>query len=303
MEPINLLRYLITRSQERQIMSSYLEKDVNQVRNKPKFLLPAGGKVFDIHADLKELPDDIKLPYNEFSIEYPSLMHRDNLDQLVGGQQKIPLKYEGVEQIPYNSLVLVKQLEREFEVRVVILISGDGNGSNEIWQRPSFTARVENRVNRNPKDKDLGLEITMDDKAPEFVKSEAYETYTKFPDVFNSIFKYVYLEPIFAVLELVVALQCKNVTHHATEPRKLNKGAKKRGALPFDSYRVLTVITNGKAEKIITNNQTGGDRHSPREHMRRGHIRTCASGIKTWVQPTVVNAGIGSVLNKDYRIK
>lgn len=303
MEPINLLRYLITRSQDRKIMSSYLKEDINQLRNKPKFLLPLGGKVFDIHADLREVPDEVKLPYNEFIIEYTSQVHKDDLDYLTGGEQRVPRKFDGLEQIPYSSVVLVKQLETEFEVRVITLFSGDGNGENEIWQIPPFTARLENKINRNAPEPDLGLEISMDDKAPEFVNSDAFETYTKFPDTFNKLFKLVYLEPIFAVLELVVALECKNVTHHGTEPRKLNKSAKKRGALPFDSYRTLTVITNGKTEKMVTNNDTGGDRHSPREHMRRGHIRTCASDIKTWVQPTVVNAGIGNVLNKDYRIK
>lgn len=303
MEPINLLRYLITRNKTRKIMSSYLEKDITLMSNKPKFLLPTGGKVFDIHSDLREVPDVIKLPYNEFIMEYTSLIHKDDLAYLVGGDENVPIKYKGVEQVPYSSVVLVKQLEGKFEVRVVSLFQGDANGDNEVWQRPSFTAFVGNRLNRNAPDKDIGLDIDFDDQSPEFMTSDARETFIKFPDTFAKLFKFVYLEPIFAVLELVVALECKNVTYQTTQPRKLNKSAKKRGALPFDSYRVLTVVTNGKAEKIITNNQKGGDRHSPREHMRRGHIRTCASGIKTWVQPTVVNAGIGSVLNKDYRIK
>lgn len=303
MEPINLLRYLMTRCQTKQVLSPYLEKSIHRLHDKPKFLLPVGGKVFNIASDLKDAPDVIRLPFGEFFMEYPSFIHKDDLVYVTGSEAKIPLKYKDVEQIPYTSLVLVKQLEGSFELRIVNLFQGDGNGDNEIWQVPSFAALVNNVVDRNPKHAEVGLEINYDEKAPEFLASPAYQTFVQFPDTFEKLFKFVYLEPIFAVLELVVALQCKNVTHQELTPRRLNKSAKKRGALPFDSYRVLSVITNGKPEKITASNGAGGDRHSPREHMRRGHIRTCVSGVKTWVQPTVVNAGIGSVLNKDYKIK
>lgn len=64
MESINLLRYLLTRNQSREIMSPYLERDVNRLRNKPKFLLPIGGKVFDIKSDLKNVPDTVRLSLN-----------------------------------------------------------------------------------------------------------------------------------------------------------------------------------------------------------------------------------------------
>jgi hypothetical protein len=303
MEPINLLRYLMTRCKTRKVLSPYLEKDIHRLHDKPKFLLPVGGKVFDISSDLKDAPDVIRLPFNEFFMEYPSFIHKDDLEYITGSAATIPLKYKDVEQIPYTSLVLVKQLEGVFELRLVTLFQGDGNGDNEIWQIPSFSATVNNAVDRNPKESEVGLLIDYDATSPEFLASDAYVTYVKFPDTFEKLFKFIYIEPIFAVLELVVALGCKNVTHQELTPRRLNKSAKKRGALPFDSYRVLSVVTNGKAEKIVATNGAGGDRHSPREHMRRGHIRTCASGVKTWVQPTVVNAGIGSVLNKDYKIK
>jgi hypothetical protein len=75
--------------------------------------------------------------------------------------------------------------------------------------------------------------------------------------------------------------------------RKLNKGAAKRGALPFDEYRVLVVNAPGK-EGAAQEHSAGAMTHrSPREHLRRGHIRIYQSGRRIWVNSTLVNAGVG----------
>jgi hypothetical protein len=45
-----------------------------------------------------------------------------------------------------------------------------------------------------------------------------------------------------------------------------------------------------------------GERHSPREHMRRGHYRTYRSGKRIWVEGMTVNRGKGGRIDKDYVI-
>ena len=101
-----------------------------------------------------------------------------------------------------------------------------------------------------------------------------------------------------SVMGLIEALSCKNVGIEALPQRKMNKGAMKRGALPFSSYHVLTVTNQSKHVKGY------GDAHhrSPREHLRRGHIRRLTTG-NTWVNSTVVNAGIGSKIIKTYALE
>lgn len=76
---------------------------------------------------------------------------------------------------------------------------------------------------------------------------------------------------------------------------------KRNGFIPYDSYHVLTVDLNHVSEQ--SNPSTGHGTHaSPREHIRRGHVRTLASGKRIWVNDTVVNKGAPNVVNKTYAL-
>jgi len=94
----------------------------------------------------------------------------------------------------------------------------------------------------------------------------------------------------------LAALSCRNVgISHATSERKHST----KSALPYDSYRRL-VITSNKGE-LGSYGELSGDRRSPREHLRRGHIRRLPAG-NIWVQSTVVNLGVGGKVDKDYQL-
>ena len=111
---------------------------------------------------------------------------------------------------------------------------------------------------------------------------------------------YDYADDIFAVLDLINALACKNV-HIEKSPAKATKQGKKvKAALPFDDYHFLTVDVPGKAG--VRGEGLGGSHRSPREHLRRGHIRRLESG-PIWVNACVVNAGIGSKVGKSYLVR
>lgn len=105
-------------------------------------------------------------------------------------------------------------------------------------------------------------------------------------------------EPAVAVLSLLNALACSNVHIERTSPKKAGK--KVKTALPFDTYHILTIDVPSKAGDGAA---TGGHR-SPREHLRRGHIRRLADGRRIWVNATVVSAGRGAgVVTKDYAVR
>lgn len=105
-------------------------------------------------------------------------------------------------------------------------------------------------------------------------------------------------EPAIAVLSLLNALACANVHIERSEPKKAGK--KIKSALPFDTYHVLTIDAPGNGGQGAA---TGGHR-SPREHLRRGHIRRLADGRRIWVNATVVAAGRGAgVVTKDYAVR
>lgn len=101
-----------------------------------------------------------------------------------------------------------------------------------------------------------------------------------------------------ALLCFLNVLQCKNVHLERSEPKKTGK--KIKAALPFDAYHVLTIDVPGNAGHGTA---IGGHR-SPREHLRRGHIRRLGDGRRIWVNATVVAAGRGAgVVTKDYAVR
>lgn len=106
-------------------------------------------------------------------------------------------------------------------------------------------------------------------------------------------------EPIddpFVILSFINALSCSNVRTARHEPKK----SKPKSALPFDAYHVLTIGTTG-----VSRIAPGiGAHRSPREHLRRGHIRRLDDGRRIWVNATVVAAGRGAgVVTKDYAFR
>lgn len=107
-----------------------------------------------------------------------------------------------------------------------------------------------------------------------------------------------YADEIGAMLCFLNILQCQNVHVERSDPRKIGK--KLKTAIPFDSYHVLTIDT--QAGQPETGGGCGLGRH-PREHLRRGHIRRISNSRRIWVNATVVNAGIGGRIEKDYRIR
>lgn len=108
-----------------------------------------------------------------------------------------------------------------------------------------------------------------------------------------------YADEVYALMCFLNALQCANVKTQSIPPRKAKKKAK--SALPFDTYHMLTIDLGPRDSA-----QRGEDytHRSPREHLRRGHVRRYESGLRIWVNATVVNAGRGFArVKKDYRMK
>lgn len=103
-----------------------------------------------------------------------------------------------------------------------------------------------------------------------------------------------------AVLELCEALSCSNVTHEPIE--KINPAVNARriraGKLPLYETRCL-VINAGK--QTAAGLSVGGSHSSPRQHLRRGHIRRLPIG-NVWVNSCVVGSAANGVIHKDYAV-
>lgn len=107
-----------------------------------------------------------------------------------------------------------------------------------------------------------------------------------------------YIDELTVLLSFLNALQCSNVHIERSLPK--NPDRRVKSALPFDTYHILTIDVPSRAGYGAA---TGGHR-SPREHLRRGHIRRLSDGRRIWINATVVSAGRGAgVVTKDYAIR
>ena len=105
---------------------------------------------------------------------------------------------------------------------------------------------------------------------------------------------------ISALVELLEALSCRNVIAEPIEKAKPSVNAKriKAGKLPIYETRVLTIKPND------TKRVSGiacGPHASPRQHLRRGHIRRLENG-NIWVNSCVVGDPTKGVINKQYAV-
>lgn len=233
----------------------------------PKFVLPEGGRIFN--DELKGLPEKLRLPFPVVVIEYKvSGESVDSQQQVLNSFKRIAVAKEGE-----NDIIEVFSIfhETDSDSWFVVPASAILNGKNAgCYVNSKFQIGLHSYIKNLP---------GWDQRLANDLADEAI-----------------------AVCELIEALSCSNVSHEALPVRKLNKSAAKRGAKPFDEYRILTVSSSS-----ANPNQRGGgivgDRRSPREHLRRGHIRVLQDKRKIWVQSTVVNAGTSGRVFHDYDLR
>jgi hypothetical protein len=106
-----------------------------------------------------------------------------------------------------------------------------------------------------------------------------------------------------ALLELCEALSCSNVHHQVMESINpaINQRRIRDGKVPMYETRTLWIDVPGGSKD--SGDWQGGTHRSPRQHLRRGHIRNLQSGKKVWVNAAVVGAKESGFIRKDYAIK
>lgn len=101
-----------------------------------------------------------------------------------------------------------------------------------------------------------------------------------------------------AILCFLNSLQCANVKIDHSAPKA--SGKKIKTAHAFDAYHFLTIARQSDSSPAKTGGP-GGEHRSPREHLRRGHIRRL-EGRKIWVNAALVNAGSAGAIAKSYLV-
>lgn len=104
-----------------------------------------------------------------------------------------------------------------------------------------------------------------------------------------------------ATLELLEALSCSNVSTEPIEKVDQAKNARRvrDGKLPI--YETHTLVID--AGKGCGGASQGGSHASPRQHLRRGHIRRLQDGRRIWVNSCVVGSANDGKIDKTYDIR
>lgn len=102
------------------------------------------------------------------------------------------------------------------------------------------------------------------------------------------------------VLAVLSLLQCVNVeTEIIPAPERLNKKRVAQGKLPFVEYKRL-VVRRTLPERLTPGDATHA---SPRQHLRRGHIRRLPSTRTVWVSQCLVGDPQKGFIVKDYVVR
>ena len=105
-----------------------------------------------------------------------------------------------------------------------------------------------------------------------------------------------------SLLSMLSALACSNVIAEISE--RVDPGVNARrvraGKLPIFETRVLTVLCP-RTLHPATGQQ--GDRASPRQHLRRGHVRHLADGRRIWINAAIVGDPKNGAIRKFYSVR
>jgi hypothetical protein len=302
-EPLNYLRqaradltqrWLPWAQQVHPADAAFCARSLDVATRAPKFLLPPGGRL--LNDGLRGLPRELRLPFDTVVLEYESGGGRGIVEQVY--DKRSPLS------CPRRIALAWHDHRQRLFVQALFFIATSDGGA---WTFAPYFAEVEPSpatdeqevvlptYNGEPLLQKLAdRSVTTSPVALKFHPTGTMAEASA-PDWRGCAYLDL-LDEITAVLELLEALSCCNVRHEPLPVRKLNKGAAKRGALPFDAYRVLVVETTGK-EDSESSSSANATHRSPREHLRRGHIRIYQTGRRIWINSTLVNAGVGGKIS------
>lgn len=285
MKPLNYFRKIIRDCRRYQGIQPTEEREefikvaINQARKCVKFMLPPTGRILeDLQFKCLDETQPLRLPFPICGFEY----ERPTGGELLPGEVRCPKA----------AFVASESELGEDSIFVLMFCYNSMVG----WTPTGFVSIPKtNYLYRNyPLDcPNLNQSYNKKHGVPFAVTSWHI---SGLPELPPSDFS----DEVGALLCFLNALQCSNV--EVTKLPRQTSNLTHREALKVDQYHVLSMkLPKGQSSKTGPSNEM---HRSPREHLRRGHIRILQSGEKIWINSTVVNAGKGyGKITKDYHVK
>lgn len=285
-----------------------LNQFVDGVKDSVHFCLPDNGKLLNDAA--KGIRSELlRLPYKSITIEYYV-----NGDMYDPGNKLLTADYP-------KRVVLAREVDanlfRQFDVKgmirnikddvfiVVFSACADSNGVwvpdplgfavRQKWDNVESAQMIQPLVNKTIKGVDFaGLPIPL---CPSLIEL-SIANYGEELGI-RHLMHNISLE-VRAVIELCEALSCKNVEPSLYQKSANNKKRIAKGKLPI--YETKNLVVRSSSKKYANSSPANYDRNSPRQHLRRGHIRRLEAG-NIWVNSCVVGDQDLGVIDKTYFLK
>lgn len=241
------------------------------IANAVKFVMPDGGTIFD--NNLKGIRGQYaRLPYDKITVEYATQFEGQLIKTLVLAEQQN-------ENINVASFFAVGDIWEPCPVGLTLM--GDWWDYSDDTLASAGSSTAEFRMKCSP----VALYPNQFSGIEDDIKRGDAHGITN---------------DVKAILELLEALSCRNVTTaNYQDASPANEKRVKAGKLPFYETKMLVIDTHSGASGKSGNG--GGSHTSPRQHLRRGHVRRLESG-NIWVNSCVVGDPNKGRIDKQYSV-
>lgn len=258
----------------------------DQITRAQHFALPENGSLFD--DDLRALTGlSLRLPYKTITVEY------------------IARTADGI----LRRMALAEEIERDdgLWVRVTAFAKGERwtpvpvaiELPSKAWEDLSTPATQLHELAEDP------------DICPPAPARYQFRPATILPGLLDGIAADIRetarvivsaTAPAESVMEMLEALSCANVRADIAERVDPNVNARRvrAGKLPIWETRVLTIVCPRTLHPATGRH---GDRASPRQHLRRGHVRHLADGRRIWINAVLVGDPKNGAIRKFYSVR
>jgi hypothetical protein len=213
-----------------------------------------------------------------------TLEHADDVYEL-GKHTKLPFPTCYFELPGLVTIIALQDTTINDSIAFSMIVSHPGKDEHEIFHQifpPSMTLMVYPTTGRIicPSDTEGEfMDVMSDDASKNVIRNVAY-----------------------CILDLLTLLNTPStVVENEAPSHKVIRQRKKKGQLPFFSYKVVKVNVN----QLIPNRVENADHHervSPRVHLRRGHLRRYQSGKEVWIDHMVIGDKTKGMIMKDYEV-
>lgn len=267
-------------SEDAKILADKLEG----IKRATKFVCPSDGRFFDDDR-FDRYWQFLRLPFKEIVLEYDCGMGRYR------------------QAFPSDVSICLYAREIEFDGGgdgCAISVAIKDRAPNHGWVM--LPSEIFLPYGLDPKE--MESESWTPDEGPRYkmfapsILSKMYDKVSP-EEAAESVYKIALFESI-SLLQFCAAMACSNVRYEEIRaPKFINSKRVARGEVPFFEYKVLTVDVSKRNER---GDPLGGTHASPRQHLRRGHIRRYRSGLTIWINAMTVGRAENGSVDKDYMV-